>query len=814
MTTPIRPSEATLVEVRQALMRIEMNRRTGPQHNLTATEDWTVNADETAGYSAGSLWMNTVSDILYVCKDATRGAAIWANAFDGNETAGAGEVAGTGFNYAIVNPSTGDSVTASSKGDTLNLTGSGGLAVTGDGNSTITIAGAASSHTHDHGTDITGRDDDDHTLYSLVAGTRAFTGTVGGITPVANADLTTKRYVDDLVIPVDYVPDNINVATGGTDAGDVDSLATLDDGNSLDVSEVTGTPGFNIEINFAGVTEIPTRLDLHTYYDGNAAHTVNVQIYDQVEAGWDTLGTIPDNGTGFAYRTYDITNGSKYVKGDDTVEVRIYHLDSGNANHDIFIDLVLLRKIPTGGGGGVTDHGHLGGLTDYEDHPGFLLIDGSRAMTDALNMGGQAITNVGNVDGVDISGHVADTIDPHGSTMTVSVLLNTPRIRATNVDLNLEAKDASQHSTVFIKNPDLTFEADLNVEKDIIVGGLVDGINIADTVVTADANLTDDALVRGKGGALGAQTSVVALTDAGVMSGLTQLTIGIGAAGVDYTLTFDGENSDGTITYRENVAQFLFDQNVQMLGSLQVSSTIIASGGIQMGSHLDLKGYDIKDTTRAYVRVDDQLYVTGPIGVGTLPTSSIQFASNPSGPNINMSLYGGVTYTGTGSAAYGLLFVATHGKTDPGGNQYIYGAWITSENQGQAAANRDMFCYGAYLKAEISGAQDQATADTRAHGLYIASTEAGSGANGAGNFYGYGLRVEDTTVPGGSTTTNQEWCALFEGDTQHNGKIIVDGSTTVKGDSYIVWNAGNSHIEFWIDGVLEGYVDGAGFNNA
>jgi len=47
----------------------------------------------------------------------------------------------------------------------------------------------------DHGA-LTGLTDDDHTQYSMVDGTRAFTSTVGGITPVADTDLTTKAYVD------------------------------------------------------------------------------------------------------------------------------------------------------------------------------------------------------------------------------------------------------------------------------------------------------------------------------------------------------------------------------------------------------------------------------------------------------------------------------------------------------------------------------------------------------------------------------------------------------------------------------------------
>lgn len=66
-----------------------------------------------------------------------------------------------------------------------------------DGANTLTIT-STSPGTTDHGA-LGGRDDDDHTLYSLVSGGRAFTGAVGGVTPTTDAHLTTKAYVDDEV---------------------------------------------------------------------------------------------------------------------------------------------------------------------------------------------------------------------------------------------------------------------------------------------------------------------------------------------------------------------------------------------------------------------------------------------------------------------------------------------------------------------------------------------------------------------------------------------------------------------------------------
>jgi hypothetical protein len=62
-------------------------------------------------------------------------------------------------------------------------------------------------------------------------------------------------------------------------------------------------------------------------------------------------------------------------------------------------------------------HSDLTGL-GADDHTQYLLVNGTRAMSAALDMGGFAITNVGNVDGVDVSAHAgrhvaggADEID-------------------------------------------------------------------------------------------------------------------------------------------------------------------------------------------------------------------------------------------------------------------------------------------------------------------------------------------------------------------------------------------------------------------
>lgn len=62
---------------------------------------------------------------------------------------------------------------------------------------TNTLSGTLNSKiVTDHGA-LTGKDDDDHTQYILVNGTRPFSNTVSGVYPTVPAHLATKQYVDD-----------------------------------------------------------------------------------------------------------------------------------------------------------------------------------------------------------------------------------------------------------------------------------------------------------------------------------------------------------------------------------------------------------------------------------------------------------------------------------------------------------------------------------------------------------------------------------------------------------------------------------------
>lgn len=59
----------------------------------------------------------------------------------------------------------------------------------------------------------------------------------------------------------------------------------------------------------------------------------------------------------------------------------------------------------------------------------------------------------------------------------------------------------------------------------------------------------------------------------------TTFNIGTGAAGVNYILKFNGEDSDGNITFDEDAAQFLIDQDLDVAGTLSLGANNLTMTG-------------------------------------------------------------------------------------------------------------------------------------------------------------------------------------------------------------------------------------------
>jgi len=73
-----RPSRVPRVdipaELRDFLDKLD---RKIPNSNYTATAAPAVTDDADNGYQVGSVWINLTTDNVYMCADATAGAAVW-----------------------------------------------------------------------------------------------------------------------------------------------------------------------------------------------------------------------------------------------------------------------------------------------------------------------------------------------------------------------------------------------------------------------------------------------------------------------------------------------------------------------------------------------------------------------------------------------------------------------------------------------------------------------------------------------------------------------------------------------------------------
>jgi hypothetical protein len=243
------------------------------------------------------------------------------------------------------------------------------------------VSGVEAQIITDHGS-LTGTGDDDHTQYSLADGSRAFTGTVGGITPSADSDLTTKFYVDSAVQGLTWLEPVINIVPVAS--------GIASEGNRYLASETGG-----------GWTED--------------------YIYEYIGATWS--GTAPVDGSAVWVEDLDyltVYNGTDWVKFGSTVQHNntsniqggttdeYYHLtsdqyssltDSGGVEdasdmhtHDdryyteteIDVSLAAIDATISGVESQIiTDHGGLTGLGD-DDHTQYSLVDGSRAFTSTV----------------------------------------------------------------------------------------------------------------------------------------------------------------------------------------------------------------------------------------------------------------------------------------------------------------------------------------------------------------------------------------------------------------------------------------------
>ena len=229
----------------------------------------------------------------------------------------------------------------------------------------------------DHGA-LTGLSDDDHPQYSLADGTRAFTGVVSGVTPTTAANLATKGYVDAVTGPgfygISFRESDGNPPAFRNDTVIFDSdyfyLQTNSAGKPIvSLRPPTGSGGVTAHNALTGLSA-----DDHTQYllasDATNRATFAANWTDLTDGGETSLHSHATGAAnpGFYGVHFRETDGNPPGFRNDTIFFNSdsFYLTSNSVGKPI----VNFRGIT--GGGGVTDHGALTGLSD-DDHSQYLL---------------------------------------------------------------------------------------------------------------------------------------------------------------------------------------------------------------------------------------------------------------------------------------------------------------------------------------------------------------------------------------------------------------------------------------------------------
>jgi len=178
-----------------------------------------------------------------------------------------------------------------------------------------------------------------NTEQSLEIGTWNFTVIADDTTNYTNTTDEELFTINPIPTPLN-VPTTITTITGTLDDGNVTSTQVYGEGQTYNISEVTGTPGFLIEMNFTNFTTFDSLLLVYNY-DGNIGHNVDVEAWNGTD--WKVIEEFVGT-TGFVNHSIGMLNDTELNIGGN-ISIRLNHISPGNVNHDFYLDYALLQVL-------------------------------------------------------------------------------------------------------------------------------------------------------------------------------------------------------------------------------------------------------------------------------------------------------------------------------------------------------------------------------------------------------------------------------------------------------------------------------------
>ena len=187
--------------------------------------------------------------------------------------------------------------------------------------------------------------------------------------------------IDDKTKSTIYLPSLILTTTGTVDSGNITSIRSMSDDDTYNISEVIGSPAINVYINFTDVTSFNEGI-IREKYSGGSGHTIHIGVWNYNTNVWDEDWAEITDQADFVIITGTVFGATDYIgTGADVgiVQVRLNHDDSGNQNHDFYIDYVALVDGFTSTV--TTNHDSLSNRDNIENHPWAMTKDSRRNFT-------------------------------------------------------------------------------------------------------------------------------------------------------------------------------------------------------------------------------------------------------------------------------------------------------------------------------------------------------------------------------------------------------------------------------------------------
>ena len=146
-----------------------------------------------------------------------------------------------------------------------------------------------------------------------------------------------------------YTAASLTLTNGVYVSGSVTDTQVLNDGNSYQITDGTGSgPAWIITFTINSVASF-NRVVANIDYTLASGHTVYFQLYNTTTSTWDNIGSY-SGASGYSQYALEVLGYTSYISSG-TVQARLYHSNTGNAVHATKVDYFALEQSNQGAQG-------------------------------------------------------------------------------------------------------------------------------------------------------------------------------------------------------------------------------------------------------------------------------------------------------------------------------------------------------------------------------------------------------------------------------------------------------------------------------